>query len=173
MKCYIWSTALYGAETWSLRKVDQKYLKSFKMWCWCRMQKISWSGHVGNKDILQRVQKDRNRHNNLQHHKHQMNAYLLHSYFAVLTTSRNRLILLKTSCDVISLATHHILYHVTVNGFLPLVRYFYTVFTTRQFTFSSCKKWASLELYNTTFNFSVKMHVTLEYSLVELFPVYR
>jgi hypothetical protein len=23
-KCYVWSTALYGAETWILRKVDKK-----------------------------------------------------------------------------------------------------------------------------------------------------
>jgi hypothetical protein len=27
--CYIWSIALYGAETWTLRKVDRKYLESF------------------------------------------------------------------------------------------------------------------------------------------------
>jgi len=30
VKCYIWSTALYGVENWTLRKVDQKYLESFK-----------------------------------------------------------------------------------------------------------------------------------------------
>jgi len=24
VKCYIWSIALYGAETWTLRRVDQK-----------------------------------------------------------------------------------------------------------------------------------------------------
>jgi hypothetical protein len=29
VKCYIWSIALYGAETWTLGKVDQKYLESF------------------------------------------------------------------------------------------------------------------------------------------------
>jgi hypothetical protein len=27
VKCYIWSMALCGAETWTLRAVDQKYLK--------------------------------------------------------------------------------------------------------------------------------------------------
>jgi hypothetical protein len=27
LKCYIWSIVLYGAETWTLRKVDQKYLE--------------------------------------------------------------------------------------------------------------------------------------------------
>jgi hypothetical protein len=29
VKCCTWSTALYGAETLTLRKVDQKYLKKF------------------------------------------------------------------------------------------------------------------------------------------------
>jgi hypothetical protein len=30
VKCYIWSVAFYGAETWTLRTVDQKYLERFK-----------------------------------------------------------------------------------------------------------------------------------------------
>ena len=29
VKCYVWSTARYGAETWTLRATDQKYLESF------------------------------------------------------------------------------------------------------------------------------------------------
>jgi len=33
VKCYIWSIALYGAETWTLRPVDQKHLESFDMRC--------------------------------------------------------------------------------------------------------------------------------------------
>jgi hypothetical protein len=41
VKCYIWSIALYGAETWKLRAVEQKHLESFEMWCWRRMEKIS------------------------------------------------------------------------------------------------------------------------------------
>jgi len=35
-KCNIWSMALYGAETWTLRAADQKHLESFEMWCWRR-----------------------------------------------------------------------------------------------------------------------------------------
>jgi hypothetical protein len=30
VKCYIWSIVLYGAETWTLRKVDQRYLEILK-----------------------------------------------------------------------------------------------------------------------------------------------
>jgi hypothetical protein len=33
VKCHTWSIALYGAETWTLRAVDQKHPESFEMWC--------------------------------------------------------------------------------------------------------------------------------------------
>ena len=55
VKCYIWSVALYGAETWTLRAADQKYLESFEMWCWRLMEKISWTDHVRNEEVLLRV----------------------------------------------------------------------------------------------------------------------
>jgi hypothetical protein len=60
VKCYIWSVALCGAETWTLRKVDQKYLESFGMWCWRRMEKISWTDRVRNEEVLRRVKEERN-----------------------------------------------------------------------------------------------------------------
>ena len=59
VKCNIWSTALYGTETWTLQAVNQKHLESFEMWCWRRMEKISWTDHVRN-EVLLRVKKQRN-----------------------------------------------------------------------------------------------------------------
>ena len=59
IKCYIWSMALYGAETWTLRSADQKYLESFEMWCWRRMEKISWTDHVRNEEVLLSVNEQR------------------------------------------------------------------------------------------------------------------
>ena len=41
-KFYVWSMALYGAETWTLRATDQIRLESIEMWCWRRMEKISF-----------------------------------------------------------------------------------------------------------------------------------
>jgi len=29
---------------------QQKYLESFEMWCWRRMEKISWTDHVRNEE---------------------------------------------------------------------------------------------------------------------------
>jgi len=60
VKCYVWSIALYGAQTWTLRAVDQKHVESFEMWCWRRMEKISWTDHVRNEDVLLRVKEQRN-----------------------------------------------------------------------------------------------------------------
>jgi hypothetical protein len=58
-KCYIWSTALYGAETWTLWKVDQKYLEIFEMWSWRRMERISWTYRVGSEEVLHRDKEER------------------------------------------------------------------------------------------------------------------
>jgi hypothetical protein len=60
VKCYIWSRAVYGAETWTLRTVDQKLLGSFEMWGCRRMEKISWTDHVRNDEALLRVKEQRN-----------------------------------------------------------------------------------------------------------------
>jgi len=60
VKCYVWSIGLYGAETWTLRIVDQKHLESFEILCWIRMEEINWTDHVRNEDVLLRVKKQRN-----------------------------------------------------------------------------------------------------------------
>jgi hypothetical protein len=60
VKCYVWSIALYGAETWTLRAVDQNHLESFEMWCWRGMEKVTWTDHVRNEDVLLRVKEQRN-----------------------------------------------------------------------------------------------------------------
>ena len=60
VKCYIWSIALYDAETWTLRAVNQKHLESFEMWCWRRMEKIGWIDHLRNEEVLLRVKEQRN-----------------------------------------------------------------------------------------------------------------
>jgi len=43
----------YGAETWTLRAVDQKHLESFEMWRRRRMEKIGWTDHVRNEEVLE------------------------------------------------------------------------------------------------------------------------
>jgi hypothetical protein len=52
--------SLYVTETWTLRTVDQKHLENFEMWCWKRMEKIIWTDHVRNEEVLFRVKEHRN-----------------------------------------------------------------------------------------------------------------
>ncbi|PNF14172.1 hypothetical protein B7P43_G13482 [Cryptotermes secundus] len=60
VKCNIWSMAFYRVVSWTLRAVDQKHLESFEMWCWRRMEKISWTDYVRNEEVLIRVSEQRN-----------------------------------------------------------------------------------------------------------------
>jgi len=55
IKCYILGLALCGAGTGTVRKVDQKYLESFELWCWRRNEKVIWTDCVENEEVLQRV----------------------------------------------------------------------------------------------------------------------
>jgi hypothetical protein len=77
VKCYIWSIALYGAETWTLQKMDQKYLESFEMWCWRRME-ISWTDRVRNEKVLHRVKEERNNLHTIKRRKANWIGHILH-----------------------------------------------------------------------------------------------
>jgi hypothetical protein len=50
---------LCGAENWKLRKVDQKYMESFEMWFWKRMEKIFWTDRVRD-EVIRRGKDDGN-----------------------------------------------------------------------------------------------------------------
>ena len=54
VRCYVWSIALYGSETWTLRKLGLKYLEGFEMWRWRRMEKIKWPQKVTN-EVFERL----------------------------------------------------------------------------------------------------------------------
>ena len=45
VRCYVWSIVLYGSQTWTLRRLELKYLENFEIWCW-RLEKIKWSEKV-------------------------------------------------------------------------------------------------------------------------------
>jgi hypothetical protein len=62
VKCYIFImlVALYGFENWKLREIDQKHLESFVMWLWRSMEKIIWTNHVRNEEVMLTVKKQRN-----------------------------------------------------------------------------------------------------------------
>ena len=46
MNSCIWSVALYGSETWTLRKNEERVINAFETWCWRRMLKIKWTDRI-------------------------------------------------------------------------------------------------------------------------------
>ena len=55
MKCFVWSVALYGAETWTLQRNEQKQLEAFEMWVWRRMESVKWTDKIKNAIVLGRM----------------------------------------------------------------------------------------------------------------------
>ena len=55
IKSRIWSFALYGSETWTLGKPEERALNAFETWCWRRMLKIKWADRITNDEVFQKV----------------------------------------------------------------------------------------------------------------------
>ena len=54
VKCFVWSVALYGAETWTLRRNEQELLEAFELWIWRKMERVKWTDKI----IMQLYQKE-------------------------------------------------------------------------------------------------------------------
>ncbi|KAJ4438662.1 hypothetical protein ANN_14609 [Periplaneta americana] len=53
------SVALYGAETWTLRRSEEKRIEAFEMWIWRRLERVTWRDRVRNEAVLERVDGER------------------------------------------------------------------------------------------------------------------
>ncbi|KAJ4427758.1 hypothetical protein ANN_25411 [Periplaneta americana] len=59
VKCFVWSVALYGAETWTLRQSEEKRIETFEMWIWRRMERVKWTDRIRNEAVLERAGEER------------------------------------------------------------------------------------------------------------------
>ena len=57
VKCFVWSVALYGAETCTLRWNEQKRLEAFEMWILRRMERVKQTDKIKIAVVLERVEK--------------------------------------------------------------------------------------------------------------------
>ena len=55
VKCYIWSTLLYGCETWNINNQTRMRLEAFEMKIWRYVLKVSWTQRITNEEILRRM----------------------------------------------------------------------------------------------------------------------
>ncbi|KAF6200405.1 hypothetical protein GE061_006708 [Apolygus lucorum] len=59
LQCYVWSVFLYGVEAWILKASHLNRIEAFEMWCYRRMQRISWVRRMTNENVLQLMNTDR------------------------------------------------------------------------------------------------------------------
>ena len=55
LKCYVWSTLLYGSEAWTVSTKMWNKLEATEMWFLRKMQRISYTEHVTNVEVLRRA----------------------------------------------------------------------------------------------------------------------
>ena len=68
----------YGAKTWTLQKGYHIYLESLEMWCWRRMEEMSWNNPLRNEEVLQRVKEERNISQTIKRRNANRTCYILH-----------------------------------------------------------------------------------------------
>src|SRR5580692_6210184 len=52
IKTVVWSVALYGSETWALKKDEIQRLSALEMLIWQRMEKVSYKDRKTNEEVL-------------------------------------------------------------------------------------------------------------------------
>ena len=55
IRAYIWSTLMYGCESWTISKEMERRIEAAEMWFFRRMLKISWTDRVSNEEVLNRA----------------------------------------------------------------------------------------------------------------------
>ncbi|KAJ4446415.1 hypothetical protein ANN_13111 [Periplaneta americana] len=49
----------YGAETWTLRPSEEKWIETFEMWIRKRVERVKWTDRIRNEAVLERVGEER------------------------------------------------------------------------------------------------------------------
>jgi hypothetical protein len=55
VKTLVWPIALYGCETWTMKKEEMERLNAFEMWIWRRMERVSYKDKKTNQEVLSAV----------------------------------------------------------------------------------------------------------------------
>ena len=47
--------AMYGCESWSIKKADCRRIDTFELWCWRRLLRVPWMARKSNQSILKEI----------------------------------------------------------------------------------------------------------------------
>ena len=55
VKAMIFPVAMYGCESWTVKKAEHRRIDAFELWCWRRLLRVPWSARRSNQSILKAI----------------------------------------------------------------------------------------------------------------------
>ena len=55
VKAIVFPVVIYGCESWNLKKAEHRRIHAFKLWCWRRLLRVSWTARRSNQSILKEI----------------------------------------------------------------------------------------------------------------------
>ena len=57
-KAIVCPVVVYGCESWSIKKAEQRRADAFELWCWRRLLRVPWTARRSNQSILKEISRE-------------------------------------------------------------------------------------------------------------------
>ena len=58
VKAMVFPFAMYGCESWTIKKAECRRIDTFDLWCWRRLLRVPWTARKSNQSILKDTSKE-------------------------------------------------------------------------------------------------------------------
>ena len=48
---YVFPVVMYGCESWTIKRAEQRRIDAFELWCWRRLLRVPWTARRSNQEI--------------------------------------------------------------------------------------------------------------------------
>ena len=55
VKAMVFPVAMYGCQSWTIKKAEGQNIDAFELWCWRRLLKVPWMARRSNQSILKEI----------------------------------------------------------------------------------------------------------------------
>ena len=55
VKAMVFPVVMYGCESWTIKKAENRRIDAFKLWCWRRLLRVAWAIRRSNQSILKEI----------------------------------------------------------------------------------------------------------------------
>ena len=55
VKVMVFPVAMYGCESWTVKKAERQRIDAFELWCWRKLLRVPWTARRSNQSILKEI----------------------------------------------------------------------------------------------------------------------